>query len=242
MSEVEIVVEADKESLAHVVAARLQEAIPAAAAAGRPVEIGLTGGSMGGATVAALVTAQERSPADLSAASIWWGDERFLPPGDPDRNDTQADEAGLGRLGIPTSSVHRVLGPDAGGTVDAAADAYAEAIRSHGAGGFEVLMLGVGPDGHVASLFPGHPAQLTTDAICVGVHGSPKPPPERVSLTFEAMARTREVWFLVAGEDKAEAVRDGIAGAPPERSSAAQVHGTERTVWFLDKAAARLLP
>ena len=114
-------------------------------------------------------------------------------------------------------------------------------IRSAGRGGFEVLMLGVGPDGHVASLFPGHPAQQTSDAITVAVHGSPKPPPERVSLTFEAMERSHEVWFLVTGGDKAEAVRDGVEGAPPEVSSAAQVRGTGRTVWFLDEEAASLL-
>ena len=65
------------------------------------------------------------------------------------------------------------------------------------------MILGVGPDGHVASLFPGHPAQLTTDAIAVAVHDSPKPPPDRVSLTFECLTRSDRVWFLVAGADKA---------------------------------------
>lgn len=238
---VEIVVERDQDALATTVARCLQAHLEQARAAGRHAEIGLTGGSMGSATMAAWVQTQAACAADLSDVALWWGDERYLPAGDPDRNDTQADEAGLARLGLPESAVHRVPGPDSSDDLADAAARYAATIRSAGRGGFEVLMLGVGPDGHVASLFPGHPAQQTSDAITVAVHGSPKPPPERVSLTFEAMERSHEVWFLVTGGDKAEAVRDGVEGAPPEVSSAAQVRGTARTVWFLDEEAASLL-
>lgn len=238
---VEVVVAADKDALADLVGRRLRSAIADARTDDRPTEIGLTGGSMGGAAVAALVRAQQEDPVDLSEVGLWWGDERYLPAGDPDRNDTLADEAGLGSLGLPDASVHRVPGPDASADLEDAAAQYARTIREVGRGGFEVLLLGVGPDGHVASLFPGHPAQLTADAITVAVRDSPKPPPDRVSLTFEAMERAREVWFVVAGADKAEAVRDGVEGAPPQRSSAAQVRGTVRTVWFLDEEAARLL-
>lgn len=235
---VEVVVEPGKAELAAAVGRRLRAVVEEATAAGRPVEIGLTGGSMGGASVAALVAEHEREPLDLSAVGLWWGDERYLPLGDAERNDTQADEAGLPRLGLPAERVHRVPGPDGSVDVEDAAARYAQELRSVGRGGFEVLMLGVGPDGHVASLFPGHPAQLTQDAITVAVRDSPKPPPERVSLTFEAMERTREVWFVVAGSDKAQAVRDGLDGAGPDVSSAAQVHGSVRTVWFLDEDAA----
>ena len=146
-----------------------------------------------------------------------------------------------GSLGLPDDAVHRVPGPDCSADLEDAAQQYQRTIRDLGRGGFEILLLGVGPDGHVASLFPGHPAQMTRDAITVAVHDSPKPPPERVSLTFEAMGRSREVWFIVAGADKAPAVRDGVEGAPAELSSAAQVRGTHRTVWFLDEPAASLL-
>lgn len=235
---VEIVVERDQDALATTVARCLQAHLEQARAAGRPAEIGLTGGSMGSATMAAWVQAQAACAADLSDVALWWGDERYLPAGDPDRNDTQADEAGLARLGLPESAVHRVPGPDSSDDLADAAARYAATIRSAGRGGFEVLMLGVGPDGHVASLFPGHPAQMTQDATTVAVRDSPKPPPERVSLTFEAMERTREVWFVVAGSDKAQAVRDGLDGAGPDVSSAAQVRGSVRTVWFLDEDAA----
>lgn len=238
---VEIVVADDKDALAQLVGARLRTAIEAARNDGRPAEVGLTGGSMGGAAVAALVRAVQEDPVDLSDLGLWWGDERYLPLGDPERNDTQADDAGLGSLGLPDDAVHRVPGPDCSADLEDAAQQYQRTIRDLSRGGFEVLLLGVGPDGHVASLFPGHPAQMTRDAITVAVHDSPKPPPERVSLTFEAMERAREVWFIVAGADKAPAVRDGVEGAPAEVSSAAQVRGTHRTVWFLDEPAASLL-
>ena len=98
---VEIVVADDKDALAQLVGARLRTAIEAARNDGRPAEVGLTGGSMGGAAVAALVRAVQEDPVDLSDLGLWWGDERYLPLGDPERNDTQADDAGLGSLGLP---------------------------------------------------------------------------------------------------------------------------------------------
>ena len=159
----------------------------------------------------------------------------------PDRNDTQNDDAGLRDLGLDPARVHRVPGPDTSASAEESAEAYAAAVRAAGAGEFDVMVLGVGPDGHVASLFPGHPAQQTRDAIAVAVHHSPKPPPDRVSLTFECLDRSARVWFLVAGADKAQAVRDGVDGAGPDRSSAAQVHGSRETLWLVDADAASAL-
>ena len=105
-------------------------------------------------------------------------------------------------------------------------------------------MLGVGPDGHVASLFPGFPQLDVDDAIAVGVTGSPKPPPERVSLTFPALNRADEVWFVVSGADKAEAVGRALAAQPPgvHEIPAAGVHGEMQTIWFLDRDAASQVP
>ena len=101
-------------------------------------------------------------------------------------------------------------------------------MRSDGAGFFEVLMLGVGPDGHIASLFPGHPDAEITDQIAVAVHDSPKPPPLRVSLTFEAMDRAKAVWFLVSGAEKAAAVAAALAGGDRREIPARGVVGTRR--------------
>ena len=103
-------------------------------------------------------------------------------------------------------------------------------------------MLGVGPDGHVASLFPGHPALDVDDAIAVAVHDSPKPPPDRIRLTFSALNRARCVWFLVSGEEKADAVAAALAeGTDLHDVPAAGVTGHEETIWFLDRDAASRL-
>ena len=147
----------------------------------------LTGGSMGSAIIASVLATPGRSAVDWSRVRVWWGDERYLPAGDPDRNDTQNDEAGLSALGLDPAKVHRVAGPDASESAEASAEAYARTIREHGQKAWDVVLFGVGPDGHVASLFPHHPAQRVTDAIAVAVHDSPKPPPDRVSLTVRML-------------------------------------------------------
>jgi 6-phosphogluconolactonase len=126
-------------------------------------------------------------------------------------------------------------------TAEDAAAAYSEAMRTQGAGFLEVLMLGVGPDGHVASLFPGHEALDATDAIAVAVHDSPKPPPDRVTLTFEALDRARAVWFLVSGDGKADAVAAALAGGDLHEIPARGVSGEQETLWLLDEAAASSL-
>lgn len=241
-SDPQVVVHRDKQDLADASATRLVAALAEAQTRGREPHVSLTGGSMGSAIVASLQTARGRDTVDWSRVSIWWGDERYLPTGDPDRNDTQNDHAGLLDLGLDPERVHRVPGPDTSSSAEESAELYAAALRATGAGEFDVMVLGVGPDGHVASLFPGHPAQLAKDAIAVAVHDSPKPPPDRVSLTLECLNRSERVWFLVAGDDKAGAVRDGVEGAPPERSTAAQVRGLRETLWLVDSAAAAGLP
>ncbi|MFC8500850.1 6-phosphogluconolactonase [Pedococcus sp. NPDC057267] len=237
-----VVVHPSKQALADASAARLVTALVDAQSRGREPHVSLTGGSMGSAIIASLAALPARDAVDWSTVSIWWGDERYLPAGDAERNDTQNDDAGLSSLGLDPQRVHRVPGPDASESAEQSAEEYAATLRAVGAGEFDVMILGVGPDGHVASLFPGHPAQQATGAIAVAVHESPKPPPDRVSLTFECLNRSERVWFLVAGADKAEAVRNGVAGAAPDESSAAQVHGSAETLWLVDVDAAAELP
>lgn len=241
MSDPLVVVHPSHARLAPAVAARLLTSILDAQSARDWADIALTGGSMGSAVVAAMVESPLRDVVDWARVGIWWGDERYLPAGDADRNDVQNDEAGLRELGVPEEHVHRVPGPDASSSVEEAAAAYEAALREHGGGEWDVVLLGVGPDGHVASLFPGHPAQLSDEALALAVHDSPKPPPTRVSLSLGCLSRAREVWFVVAGEDKAEAVRRGTQGAPAAESTAAQVSAQGRTLWLLDPAAASRL-
>lgn len=233
-----VVVHPTRQALADAAAARLVVALVDAQAARGVAQVSLTGGSMGSQIVRSLTAVPARDAVDWSRVHVWWGDERYLPAGDAERNDTQNDEAGLATLGLEPEHVHRVPGPDTSESPEASAEAYAAALRAMGGGAFDVMVLGVGPDGHVASLFPHHPAAGRTDAIAIAVHDSPKPPPTRVSLTRECLERSREVWFLVSGGDKADAVRRGVHGAAFETTPAAHVHGSERTLWLLDRDAA----
>ena len=107
---------------------------------------------------------------------------------------------------------------------------------------FDVVLLGVGPDGHVASLFPGHASLHDEARTVLGEPDSPKPPPRRISLTFPVIRSAREVWLVVAGEDKADAVARALSGAPVEETPAAAALGTERTYWLVDVAAASKIP
>lgn len=238
MSTSTVVVHRGRQALADVAAARLAVAVVDAQSARGVAHVSMTGGSMGSQIIRSLAALPARDAVDWSQVHVWWGDERYLPLGDPDRNDTQNDAAGLASLGLDPANVHRVPGPDTSATAEESAAAYSATVRAAGAGAFDVMVLGVGPDGHIASLFPHHPAAGTSDAIAIAVHDSPKPPPTRVSLTLECLERSREVWFLVSGADKADAVRRGVGGAPLETTPAAHVHGQERTLWLVDADAA----
>jgi 6-phosphogluconolactonase len=238
-----VVVHPDKQSLADASAARLVTAIIDAQSRSPEAQLALTGGSMGSAVLASVTHVPGRSAVDWNRVRVWWGDERYLPAGDPERNDRQTDDAGLADLGLDPAKVHRVAGPDGSPSAEASAAAYAETIRQHGQGAFDVAMLGVGPDGHIASLFPHHPACETTGAIAVAVHDSPKPPPDRVSLTFECLERSREVWFLVSGPDKADAVAAALTpGTERFDVPACGLAGETETLWLLDLEAAAKVP
>jgi 6-phosphogluconolactonase len=244
-----VVVHPSKQVLSDAIAARMLTAMVDVQAARGEVSVVLTGGSLGSAMLASLRDQPGRDAVDWSAVDVWWGDERFLPEGDPERNETQNREALLDALPLDPARVHAMPGPDGpdGDDPEAAARRYAAWLaESAGAGApsptFDILVLGVGPDGHVASLFPGHPDQLASGSATTSVHDSPKPPPTRLSLTFEALNRADRVWFVVAGADKAHAVAQGVAGAGPEHSSAAQVHGIQETLWLVDAGAASELP
>ncbi len=204
-----IEVQPTAEDLATAVAGELLSRLADLQAAGHDPTIGLTGGSIADAVHRELARLSPGSEVDWTRVSVWFGDERFVAPDSTDRNALQARAAFLDAVGA--TQVHEVPSTADVATAEEAADAYSADLRAHGAGGFDVLMLGIGPDGHVASLFPHHPAAATTGRIAVAVHDSPKPPPDRVSLTFEAMERSSQVWFMASGDGKAEAVARALA-------------------------------
>ena len=247
MSGPEIVVHEDASTLAGDVASRLLERLEEAQARGERPQIGLTGGTIADSIHREVARRAEDSSVDWSNVVFWWGDERFVASASADRNAHQARAALLDQLllsepPLDPANVHEVPASDEVATVEESAAAYSDAMRTHGVGFFEILMLGVGPDGHVASLFPGHPALDVTDHIAIAVHDAPKPPPRRVSLTFEAMDRARAVWFLVSGAEKAAAVAAALAGGDQHEIPARGVAGTQDTLWLIDAAAASRIP
>ncbi|MGX1761605.1 6-phosphogluconolactonase [Streptomyces lydicus] len=251
MSAPQVVVHRDKELMAKAAAARLITKIVDAQAARGFASVVLTGGRNGNGLLAGLAEAPARDAVDWSRLDLWWGDERFLPDGDPERNHTQARQVLLDSVPLDPARVHPMPPSDGpyGKDADAAAEAYAAELAAaagpedHGpVPSFDVLLLGVGPDTHVASLFPELPAVYEQERTVVGVHGAPKPPPTRTSLTLPAIRAAREVWLLAAGEDKANAAAIALSGAGEVQAPAAGARGRSRTLWLLDEAAAAQLP
>jgi len=244
VTEPTIQVSSSREELATAVASALLARLANAQGRGEVPQIGLTGGSIAEEIHREIARLSHTSAVDWTRVVLWWGDERWLPAGSDDRNEVQARAAFIDEVGVDEANVHAMPPSDAGLSLAEAAHAHSETVREFGAGSFEVLMLGIGPDGHVASLFPGHPAAEVADAIVVPVEGSPKPPPERLSLTFEAMERSNAVWFVAAGADKAAAVAAATSmsatpGSPEAIECPARVpRGTVETIFWLDEAVA----
>lgn len=244
---VDVLRHADAESLAEAVAARtvttLVERIDQAGIA----HLCLTGGGIGTATLATLAQSPGVDAVDWPAVHVWWGDERFLPPGDPERNETGARSVLLDHVPLVPEHVHAMPAVGQADDVDQAAANYAEELaRWAPAGGavpsMDVLMLGIGPDAHVASLFPELPAVRDTRTTA-GVHGSPKPPPLRVTLTFPSIRAAQEVWILASGLEKAPAVALALNPEAGEyQVPAAGARGLRRTLFCVDEAAAAQLP
>jgi 6-phosphogluconolactonase len=204
----------------------------------------VTGGSILEQTLSAMA---EPAALDWSRLHVWWGDERYVPADSDDRNDRPAMAKLFDKVPYEPSRLHRMPAAD-GAYADAedAAAAYADELRSSASDGadvpeFDVVLLGVGPDGHCASLFPGHPGTRVLDRSVIAVHDSPKPPPDRLSLTFSALDAAREIWFVASGEGKADAVARALGGAPREEVPSAGPRGREHTLWLLDRAAASKL-
>lgn len=208
--------------------------------------IALTGGSTG---INLLKRVAERSDRiDWSKVHIYWGDERFVPVDDDERNEKQAREALLDHVDIPPGNVHPMAasGAEFGDDLDAAAADYERVLAANADDGetapsFDVHLLGMGGEGHINSLFPHTPAVRETERLVVGVEDSPKPPPRRITLTLPVVQRSREVWLIVSGEGKADAVAAAVGGADPDYVPAAGAVGREVTVWLLDEAAASKL-
>jgi 6-phosphogluconolactonase len=222
---------------------RLVSAINAAISDRGRALIVLTGGGTG---VAMLKRVGEQADTiDWSRVHVFWGDDRYVPSDDDDRNDKQARDALLEHVDIPAANVHPMPASDGefGDDIDAAAQAYEKVLAANAEGGdpapaFDVHLLGMGGEGHVNSLFPHTAAVRETSRLVVGVTDSPKPPPRRITLTLPAIQASRQVWLVVSGSAKADAVAAAVGGADPVDVPAAGAVGREATEWLLDEDAA----
>jgi len=205
----EVVVHADAEVLAAAVAARLVTTLVDAQASRGSASVVLTGGGTGIAVLEQVRASAADSAVDWRRVNVFWGDERFLPAGHPDRNETQARAALLDHVDIDPARVFAMEPSDGatGDDPDAAAAVYAENLGAHSSPGaheiaprFDALLLGMGEEGHVASLFPDSPGVHEQQRGVVAVRDCPKPPPIRISLTLPAIRSAAQVWLCVRGE------------------------------------------
>ena len=231
-----VVVYPDAATVASATAARLLTALADLAATQERVDIVLTGGTVGIATLKAVAESRLKDAVDWTAVHLWWGDERFVAAGDADRNEGQAQAALIEHLAIPSGNVHRVGSTNDFATVETAAAAYHDDLAHNGNPEFDILMLGLGPDGHVASLFPGHDVYVHGSATVHSVTDSPKPPPVRVTLGISAINRAKRVWVVAAGAEKAHAVAECLQGNRTYPGAA--VAGSLDTLWLIDVEAA----
>jgi 6-phosphogluconolactonase len=227
MNSVEITVVDDAEEVARIVAERLAEQARAGGS------IVLTGGST---PRHAYQVAADLEP-DWSRVELWWGDERCVPPEDGRSNYGMAKTALLDRLAAQPAAIHRMqgeLGRDEG-TAE-----YKHELA--GVGTFDLVLLGLGPDGHIASLFPNFPTLDVTSRDVLGSEAGHEPFVDRISMTLPRLCNTNDLLFLVAGEDKADAVARALDGQPSHAtpgSLARSADGTTRAV--IDRAAASKL-
>ena len=246
MSEHIVETYADSAELATAAGARLVGAITSALATRGRAFIVLTGGGTGIALLRHV--ADYGVDIDWSAVHLFWGDDRYVAHDDDERNDKQVRDALLERIVIPAGNVHAMAAADGdfGADIHAAALAYERVLADVADDGeptpeFDVHLLGMGGEGHINSLFPDTAAVREQSRLVIAVTDSPKPPPQRITLTLPAIRRSREVWLVVGGSAKAEAVAAAIGGADPVDVPAAGAVGREKTVWLLDAEAAALL-
>lgn len=248
----ELVVASGADQLADDVAARLVATLVAAQQVRPLAHLVVTGGGILEQVMRALRDPPAHDSVDWGRVGLWWGDERFVPADSDDRNDKAAFAAVFDALPLDPANVHRMPASDGpyGDDAEAAAEAYRTQLADAVPGGqgdddvphFDVVLLGIGPDGHCASLFPEHPGVYELDASVIAVQNSPKPPPIRLSLTFRSLDAANEIWFIAAGTGKANAVMMALSGAGRVQVPSAGPRGRYRTLWLIDRDAASRLP
>ena len=228
----------DANAVAESVAAKILEKLESLLKTKNEVHLVLTGGSVGIQTLASMNSNQKLNDVDFTKVHLWWGDERFVSAQSSDRNSLQAKNALLKYLKLDPNKVHEFPASDQGLSLSEAEVYFAGQVSSISPK-FDLVLLGMGPDGHIASLFPGKSVGDSSHSV-VAEHDSPKPPPLRLSFNFATINDSKEIWFTVAGADKAVAVAT-VFGDEPEKLPAGRISGKEKTVWYVDQTAGNLV-
>jgi len=251
MSGAEVVVLPSAEALAADVAARTAATLAQAQQTRGRATLVLTAGSIMERVWTRLAESPTADTVEWDRVDVFWGDERYVPHDSTDRNDGPADRILFERA--PFSAARRFAMPasdgEFGADLDAAAAGYAAqlqaACRPDDAADiphFDIVLLGIGPDGHCCSLFPEHPGVYDESATIIPVRNSPKPPALRLSLSFDGLNAANEIWVVAAGSAKADAVAMALSGAGRVQVPAAGARGRHRTLWLVDREAAVRLP
>lgn len=225
------------EDISNLVAQRLLQRLIELQATRERVHLCLTGGATADTMYLRFAELADGSQLDATKLQLWWGDERFVPATDPARNSLQAISRLARTVSIASADTHMMAARDGRRDPHEAAAEYEAEL---GETRFDITLLGMGADGHVASIYPDHPSFEPTNRRVIGVTDAPQDPPEQVTLTLPALSRSAEVWFLVTGGTKAEALRQTLGG--DATLPAAHVRGEYATLFFVDEPAARLLP
>ena len=210
----------------------------------RAFTVALAGGSTPKALYSVLASEPYRTQMDWSKIEFFFGDERAVPPDDPDSNYRLANESLFRPAGVGSGRIHRMKGEME--NLSAAAELYARELRvlaSDDVPHFDLVLLGLGSDGHTASVFPHSEALQERTRWVLPILDAPKPPRRRLTLTMPVLNAARQVIFLVSGENKARAVREVLQGtAPADDYPAKLVHpGPDRLLWLVDAGAGSLL-
>jgi len=224
--------------VAQLAAREIIETLEKALNENQVVNVSLTGGTVGILTLASLAEQPDLNRLDLSRVHLWWGDERYVASDSPDRNANQARGALISKIEIPAQNVHEFPSTDSGLDLNAAGTEFSLEVNKHfgeGVPRFDLTILGMGPDGHVASLFPGH-EDLADGEIVVAEAHSPKPPAERLSFCYEVLNASEKIIFVVSGLDKSDAVTQ-VHTNEDCQLPASKVQAKGETIWFVDQAA-----
>jgi 6-phosphogluconolactonase len=217
----ELISFASADELAGTVAAAWLDEVEKAGHAGKPYCVALSGGRITQKFFAAVVAQAEArrmedggTPSLPGCVHFFWADERCVPPDDPESNFKLARELLFAPLGIPENQIHRIRGEDSPSAAVKAAEEDLRQITLPGENGQPVLnlvFLGMGEDGHVASLFPGAPTEVAGfPGTFLFIENSPKPPPRRVSLSYAAIMAATQVWVLISGAGKQKALSESL--------------------------------